>query len=65
MNLKTITLACAICAILQFCMVIIWTLCSMGYMEHSQPLYLAGNIVLMLLYLSIGCFFFTIFKNQK
>lgn len=65
MNLKTITLACAICTILQFCMVLNWTFTSLGYIKYNESLHIVGDIILMLLYISLACFFFTIYKNQK
>ncbi len=65
MNLKTITLACAICAILEFCVVLMWTLSSLHYIEYTEALYRVSNIIHMLFHISLACFFFTIYKNQK
>ena len=65
MNLKTITFACAVCAILQFCMVAIWTLTNLGYLEYNESFSILGNIIGLLLNISFACFFFVVFKNQK
>lgn len=65
MNLKTITLACAICAILELCIRIVWQLINSNVIEYNPSISILGTIVSVLLWISMGSFFYIVYKNQK